>query len=211
MLASVNRPKTSFSSGATRSDRSVVVVMVALAICIAPWMGAMGCGGAESAVLAPPPSASARLPVLLPAGNAPQFRFRSLDGREISSDVVLGRNTVLAFLATFDWASQAQARFVSGVERNHRPRTNCYALALERPENRMLVESFIETLSLRYPVAHVPADELAKTELRGVVSVPSVLVLDAGGNIVWKSHGLVTEETLSQVLHEVERRGGTKP
>lgn len=166
----------------------------------------MGCGGTESAVRSPTPAASARTPLLLPPGNAPQFRFRSIDGREISSDVALGRNTVLAFLATFDWASQAQARFVSGIERNHRPRTNCYAIALERPENRMLVESFIDTLSLRYPVAHVPADELAKTELRGVRSVPSVLVLDAGGNIVWKSRGLATEETLAQVLREVERR-----
>lgn len=152
------------------------------------------------------PAAAEKGPRLLPTGHAPRFRFRAMDGREISNDVVLGRNTVLAFLATFDWASQAQARFVSGIEHNYRPRTNCYAIVLERPENEMLVESFIQTLSLRYPVAHVPPERLKKTSLRDVRAVPSVLVLDAGGNVVWKSRGLVTQEKLESVLRAVEKR-----
>jgi len=167
----------------------------------------MGCGSGSSP---PPAKAPAREktkpePRLRPAGDAPFFRFRAIDGREISSDVARGRNTVLAFLATFDWASQAQARFLAGIERHHRPRTNCYAIVLERPENQMLVESFVATLSLRYPVAHVPAEQLAETDLREVRAVPSVLVLDTGGNLVWKSQGLATEDAIDLVLEAVEK------
>ena len=178
------------------------------------WL-AIGCGGSGAEPQTPPPEPEAQQQeegvTLLASGKAPQFRFRAVDGREISSDVCLGRNTVVAFLATFDWASQAQARFLSGIEKNHRPRTNCYAVAVERPENEMLVESFIMTLGLRYPVAHVPAEKLAKTELRDARTVPSVWVLDAGGNVVWKSRGLATEEELDEVLRKVEERGLSDP
>jgi hypothetical protein len=182
-----------------------------LGLAILLMMVVVGCGAAE-------PSQPARgaadvnaasAPKLLPPGNVPRFRFRALDGREVSSDVALGRNTVVAFLATFDWASQAQARFVSGIERNHKPRTNCYAVVVEQPENEPLVASFVETLGLRFPVAHVTSPVLAKTAL-GVRTVPTVIVLDSGGNVVWRSLGLATEDTLREVLRAVEARGSVE-
>ncbi len=175
-------------------------------------VAAFGCGTADPATPARGPADvnAAAAPKLLPVGNAPRFRFRGLDGREVSSEVALGRNSVVAFLATFDWASQAQARFVSGIERNHKPRTNCYAVVVEQPENEPLVASFVETLGLRFPVAHVTSPTLAKTAL-GVRTVPTVLVLDTGGNVVWRSLGLATEDTLREVLRAVEARPSSEP
>jgi hypothetical protein len=145
---------------------------------------------------------------LLSTDERPRFKFRGIDGREVSNDVALGRNTVVAFLTTFDWASQAQARFVSGIERNHQPRTNCFAIIIEEPDNSALVDSFVTTLSLRYPVAHIPADRLSKSDLRSVGMVPTVWIIDEGGRVVWKSMGLATEEVLSQVLSAVEEGSG---
>lgn len=200
MLGLVKRLKKLDGRSVCHRRRSTLTVVLLGLLSITGCGG----GGAEARTPATEPADQKRGVTLLPSGNAPQFKFRALDGREVSSDVIPGRNTVLAFLATFDWASQAQARFLSGIERNHRPRTNCYAIVLERPENDMLVESFVQTLSLRYPVAHVPADKLAKTELRDARAVPSVWVFDAGGNVVWKSRGLATEEVLNRVLREVE-------
>jgi len=126
-----------------------------------------------------------------------------LDGREVSSDVVLGRNSVVAFLATFDWASQAQARFVSGIALHHKPRTNCFAVIIELPENEALVESYVQTLGLKYPVAQVTSEMLGATSL-GVTTVPTVLVFDTGGNVVWRSRGLATEDEIQEVLRAVE-------
>jgi hypothetical protein len=181
------------------------------AILATAWLSMLGCGGVQAVESSPAtPQGESGAPVLLAGKETPRFRFRGLDGREVSSEVALGRNSVVAFLSTFDWASQAQARFLSGIERHHRPRTNCYAIVIEEPENEMLVESFVATLSLRFPVAHVPSERLLKTDLRKVKTVPTVWVLDGGTRVMWKSQGLATQEVLEQVLAAVEGRGARR-
>lgn len=204
MLRIVKRPVkgTSKDSFWGASRRGLLVALVA-----STWVSTMGCGGGTTVEREPAPQAARGVPVLLASRESPRFRFRGLDGREVSSEVALGRNSVVAFLSTFDWASQAQARFLSGIERHYRPRTNCYAIVIEDPENEMLVESFVSALSLRFPVAHVPSERFSKTELRKVKTVPTVWVLDAGGRVVWKSQGLATQEVLEGVLRAVEERG----
>lgn len=185
------------------------------ASCASPLFGALltavfavSCGASDRAS-APAQSASAvggqSTPAIDPSPPpARGFRFRALDGREVSLDAALGRNTVLAFLATFDTASQAQARFLSGIEKNHAPRTNCFAIVLDRPEALPLIEAFVDTLSLRYPVAHVTAEDLAQTRFMSLKTVPTVLILDHGGRTVWRSRGLATEQELEAVLRELE-------
>jgi len=120
----------------------------------------------------------------------------------------MGRVSLLAFLATFDLASQAQARFLAGIERHHRPTTKCSAVVIEQVENGPLVAAFVETLGLGYPVAHVTPEALAMTSL-GSRTVPTVLAFDTGGNLVWESEGLATEEAIEQVLRVVERDSQT--
>jgi hypothetical protein len=169
---------------------------------------AVACGAADTTsttAMGPSTGAAQATPALdsAPPPAAP-FRFRGLDGREISLDTSMGRNTVLAFLATFDTASQAQARFLSGLEKNHTPRTNCFAVVLDRPEALPLVEAFVDTLSLRYPVAHVTAEQLADTRFKATKSVPTVVILDHGGRTVWQSRGLASEQELDAVLRELE-------
>jgi|GEM_PF-547644 hypothetical protein len=170
-----------------------------LAILFALW----GCGGAAIPPAHDESEEGSHAVRLLPSGDTPRFRFRALDGREVSSDVALGRTSVIAFMATFDWASQAQARFISGIERHHTPRVNCFGIVMEQAENAPLVESFVTTLGLRFPVAHVTSSQVGKATL-GVRTVPTVLVMDAGGNVIWRSRGLATEDQLREVLHAVE-------
>jgi hypothetical protein len=157
--------------------------------------------GANPEPSTPAPSASVT-PV--PTGPAVRFRFRALDGREISSDRSLGRNTVIAFITTYDIASQAQARVLSGIAHGHVPRTNCYALVIEPDTAGLLVEAFVKTLNLSYPVGLVPPEKLRKSGLRMMKSVPSVLVLDRGGRIAWKKKGMATEDELTAVLEKLE-------
>ena len=142
---------------------------------------------------------------LLSPEGTPRFSFKALDGREVSSDAIRGSISVVAFLATFDWASQAQARFVSGIERGHSPRPKCFAVVLELQENRLLVESFVHSLGLTYPVVHATTEELAKT-LLGVRAVPTVLVFDVRGRVVWRSKGLATQDAIDVVLDAVEKQ-----
>src|SRR5207249_1569401 len=122
-----------------RSGRGLAVALVA---------GALGVAACKPA---PPTS---------PVGGGPtssndtvRFRYDGVDGiHDVSSEATLGRVTVVAFLATYDLASQAQARFLSGVARHHRPHVQAAAVLLEPRENRPLVLGFRDALHLEYPV-----------------------------------------------------------
>src|SRR5262245_5003659 len=76
--------------------------------------------------------------VPLQKGAPLRFEFTALDGRPVTNESLAGRITVIGFVATYDVASQAQARFLAGLARRHVPRLNVAALVLEPPENRPL-------------------------------------------------------------------------
>ena len=71
-----------------------------------------------------------------------RFDYLTLDGKPLSTETVAGRFTLIGFLATYDVASQAEARFLGGLLRRHTPRINVAALVLESEENLPIVEAF---------------------------------------------------------------------
>jgi hypothetical protein len=82
------------------------------------------------------------------------FRYELADGKGVLfSEALAGRKTLIAFVTTYDLASQAEARILSHLIRAHTPRINAAAIVLEPPENRMLVVAFRDGLRLDYPVA----------------------------------------------------------
>ncbi len=121
-------------------------------------------------------------------------------------ETLAGRLSVVAFLATYDVASQAQARFLSSVSRSHKPRINVAALVLEQPENKPLVEAFVGVLHLNYPVALADAATIAgEGPFAGLHHVPSVVILDREGREAWRHIGLTDEAALDAALKHVER------
>jgi hypothetical protein len=164
--------------------RSVLLVTLAL--------------GAACASERPPPQ-----PVFaeLPRGSPLSFHYQLADGKGVlASEGLRGRSTVIAFVATYDLASQAQARFLSGVLR-HRPETNAAAIVLEPPDNRPLIVAFRDALKLGYPVAIGDAALIAGEGPFGDVrAVPSTVVLDSEGRLVWRHVGLSKQEDIENVL-----------
>jgi hypothetical protein len=130
------------------------------------------------------------------------FAYPLADGSGVlDSDSLRGRTTLIAFLTTYDLASQAEARFVSHILRTHTPRINVAAIVLERPENRPLVVAFRDGLGLQYPVAMGDAALISGEGPFGDVhAVPSTVVLDVEGRVVWKHIGLAKEDELEQAL-----------
>ncbi len=130
------------------------------------------------------------------------FRYELADGNgALDSDELGGRPTVIAFLATYDLASQAEARFVAHLSRSHTPRINAAAIVLDPPENRPLVVAFRDGLKLEYPVAMGDAALIAGEGPFGDVhAVPSTIVLDSERRLVWKHVGLVKEDELETAL-----------
>lgn len=150
-------------------------------------------------------------PLLINPTHKPKYNWHGIDGRTVSNDTALGKLTVVAFVSTFDWASQAQARFISSVARDHIAKPYCFAVAVEQPENEPLIESFVSTLSLPYPVVHLPSNKLKTTDFRSVTSVPTVWILNPTGIVVWKSNGLATDSVIADVLHQIDESPATRP
>jgi hypothetical protein len=146
-----------------------------------------------------PPASVAAGPVL--------FTYETIDGRALSTESLANRISVIAFLATYDVHSQAEARLLASLRRHHSPRLNVAALVLEPPENRPLVEAFASSLGLDYPIALADAATIAgEGPFANLHHVPSVVVLDRAGHEVWRHVGFVSEAGLEAAVREVEAR-----
>ncbi|WP_437965282.1 TlpA disulfide reductase family protein [Sorangium sp. So ce260] len=175
--------------------------------CLPLALLAIGCGGGGDAVREP--AAASPVEAEAPArGPVRSFSYETLDGRELSTASLAGRFSVIGFVATYDVASQAEARFLAGLFRDHTPRINAALLVLEASENRPLVEAFVATLKLPYPVALADAATIAgEGPFAGLHHVPSVVILDPEGKEAFRHVGLITQESLEEVLRRLEREG----
>ncbi len=139
-------------------------------------------------------------------GVVASFSFAGVDGGSVNSDALRGRRAVIAFITTYDIASQAQARFLSGLARKHGATTQFIAVILEGQENRVLAQAYSAALNLPYPVALVEQAELRRTStFADVHDVPHVVVLDRARHVVWRKAGLADEQELEAVLRSLER------
>jgi hypothetical protein len=136
-----------------------------------------------------------------------QFAFFTIDGRVASSQRYQGRMTVVALVATYDTASQAQTRFLETVFRRHTPRINALLLVLEPAGHLPLVEAYRSSLALSYDVALADEDTIAgRGPFPGLHHVPSIVLLDREGREVWRNLGLVEVEALHAAIADHDDR-----
>ncbi|MFT3769231.1 MAG: TlpA disulfide reductase family protein [Minicystis sp.] len=159
---------------------------------------AAGCGGKDHKP--PQPAApEARGPVL-------RFSFEGVDGRPISTEAFANRISVIAFLTTYDVHSQVVARFLASLAQHHSPRINAAALMLEAPENRPLIEAFVTSMGLHYPVAMADAATIAgEGPFAGLHHVPSVVILDRQGREAYRHVGFMDEAAMEGAVKMVEK------
>jgi hypothetical protein len=137
-----------------------------------------------------------------PRGSPLHFHYELADGKGIlAAEALRGQPAVISFLTTYDLASQAQARFLSGISRRHAATLHAAAVVLEPPDNRPLVVAFRDALRLDFPVAIADAPLIAGEGPFGDVhAVPSTVVLDSEGRLVWRHVGLAKEDEIENVL-----------
>jgi hypothetical protein len=165
-------------------------------------MLAAACGSAPSTEPATKPTGT--MPAT-GAGPKVHFEYVTISGQLLSTQTLAGRISVIGFVTTYDYASQAQARFLSVLLRRHTPRLNVALLVLEPAENQILVETYVKSLRLSYPVALSDAATIAgHGPFTGLHHVPSVVILDAEGREAWRHIGLIDEAGLEQAVRAVE-------
>ena len=139
------------------------------------------------------------------------FAFQAIDGRTLTAAGYRGRMTLILFAATYDTASQAQARFVDDVYVRHQPRINALMLALEPAQNAPLVEAFARALGLRYDVALADEATVAgEGPFPGLHHVPALVLLDRDGREVWRGLGVTEARSLDDALRAHEDRSPSR-
>jgi thiol-disulfide isomerase/thioredoxin len=146
------------------------------------------CGGSDA------PSGPA-----VPGGPAPEFRLASLDGGRVGPGDFDDKVVVVDFWATWCIPCHAQARV---LERVHAAVAGdgVQFLAVDVGEDEATVRRFVERNPFPYPVLIDPEDRLSAD--LGIIALPTLMVIDREGQLVYFNHGVVEEESLRRLLAE---------
>jgi hypothetical protein len=154
------------------------------------------CGGAAK----PPPVVGVSAQ---PDNRAPiDFEFDSLDNRPVNAASTRGAPTVLAFTTTWDLMSQAQVDFLVKMAKHDGAAVHYALVALQESKDRELVEVYSQKLGVDFPVALADAATIAGGGPFGDVhNVPTVVVLDAEGRLVWLHPGVAKASEIRAAMH----------
>ena len=98
------------------------------------------------------------------------------------------------------------AKRLDAVVREHKPRANAGAVALEAPNDAPLVDVFKSSLGLSYPVALANTTGFDEPSPFGRIDqVPTLVVLDRRGREVARAQGVVTEREIDTALTRAAR------
>jgi hypothetical protein len=130
------------------------------------------------------------------------FNFDSLDDRPVSSESTVGKPTVIVFTTTGDIVGQAQVSYLVHMAKNDGDRVNYAMVAFHPRKEAVLVETYKSTLGVEFPVALADAASMNESGPFGEIpAVPTVVILDRQGRIVWKHTGLAKNEELRSHMH----------
>ena len=138
-----------------------------------------------------------------PDNRAPiEFEFDSLDNRPVNAASTRGAPTIIAFAATWDLMSQAQVDFLVKMAKHDGAAVHYALVALQESKDRELVEVYSQKLGVEFPVALADAATIAGGGPFGDVhNVPTVVVLDREGRIVWLHPGVAKSGEIRAAMH----------
>jgi hypothetical protein len=125
------------------------------------------------------------------------FKFDSIDERPVSSASTRGKPTVLAFVTTWDLSSQAQVDYLIPFAKKTTG-VNFALVALQERKDRELVEAYRQSLHVDFPVALAgdPSIIAGGGPFGDVHEIPTVIILDRAGRMVWRHVGLAKPEEI---------------
>ena len=129
----------------------------------------------------------------------PQFELASLGGGTVSSSSFAGKVVLLEFWATWCTPCVAQARILEPLHRDFADR-GVEFVAINLGEDPRTVAEYVERTPFPYEVLLDPRDELSSR--LGIYALPTVMIVDAAGELAFNQPGLASGELLRRVLEE---------
>jgi hypothetical protein len=165
----------------------------------------LGLAGCTHRALIGPTDTSMSAPVRT-HGQPIAFSFDSLDARRVDSLTLRGKPAVLAFVASDDLASQAEASFLASMAKNDGDRVTYVLIAVEGEGRRELVEGFRSFFESKFGVSLRTgmADQnlLEGQGPFGDVRTLTVVVLDPAGKVVWQKTGIAKPQEIRAGMRE---------
>jgi len=153
----------------------------------------VSCARSNSQVAEPVP--------LIGKATSTTYIYATPEGEPIGSAQMLGRETVLMFVTTYDDVSLAMTRRLSELQRRRTPRFNALLVALEPAQNAMLVAVYRDSLPERFPVALADQSSLDGGGPFGDMrAVPGLVLLDRDGRLVYRGFGVDAFRRVSELL-----------
>jgi hypothetical protein len=129
------------------------------------------------------------------------FAFDSLDARPVTSGSMRGKPAVLAFVTTWDLSSQAQVDYLVPMAKKDGGAVRYALVALQEEKDRELVEVYRAQLKVEFPVALADKDVIAgRGPFGDVHAVPTTVILDRDGRMIWRHIGLAKPEEIRSGL-----------
>lgn len=134
---------------------------------------------------------------LVTPGKVTSYAFDSLDERMVSSEAHRGKPTVIVFVSTGDIVGQAQVSYLVHMAKNDGDRVNYAVVALHPRKEIVLVEAYLATMGVEFPAALADGPTTTSGGPFGEIpAVPTTVILDREGRVVWKHTGLAKNEEL---------------
>lgn len=126
------------------------------------------------------------------------YAFDSLDERAISSEAMAGKTTVLVFVTTGSIDAQAQLGYLVAMSAHDGARVTYAAVGLHPRREMALVDALARTVRATFPFGLGDAAVLSgpASPFGEIGAVPTTVVLDAKGRLVWKRTGLAKADEI---------------
>ena len=157
----------------------------------------LACGPKEDA--GPPVGVSTKDGNAAPISDKPTvYAFDPLDDeRPVNSEAHRGKPVVMAFVTTGDLTSQAQVGFLNAMAKNDGDKVHYALIAIHPRKEIILVETYRKATGVEFPVALGDGPSTSAGGPFGEIpAVPTVVVLDRFGKLVWKHTGLAKAEEI---------------
>lgn len=164
----------------------------------------LACGPKESD--GPPVGVSTKDGNALPLSDKPVvYAFDPLDDeRPVNSDAHRGKPVVMAFVTTGDLQSQAQVGFLNAMHKNDGDKVSYALVAIHPRKEIILVETYRKATGVEFPVALGDGPAMSASGPFGEIpAVPTVVVLDRFGKLVWKHTGLAKADEIRAHLRHL--------
>ena len=171
------------------------------------WLGlSWACGAAPAANTSDPSAELGAAAAGSASSEALEFSFPGVDNLVVSSATTRGRVTVLAFVTTYDMASQLVLRRLGDVLVRFTPRANAAAVVLEAPRYAELLPAYSASLQLPFPVVMADFATLqGQGPFASIQRVPTLVVLDRAGREVSRHQGSLSADEIESELARASR------